>query len=244
MFILIPLGREWTVTKQGRARAEYRCQQCKLSMPVSLLAEGVGTGLNALFLNDEKAQQVASAAASTAVAEDVRMSLRLMRCPGCGVRDGKAVAKVVAQGFWPAMGYAVLACFIWVPVMFLLLPWLPADMELADRLRDWGLFVVFAATFANTLRRRYQRRMVRAREGVRFGDEAEEVPAEDAASPAVEVAPPPVVRRGPPFTVQDDVPEPEPVKEGEGVPCRHCGAPNLPEVEFCRQCLGVLGRTG
>ena len=243
MFILIPVGREWTVTKQGRVRAEYRCQQCNLSTPVSLLAEGVGTGLSALFLNDAKAQQEASTEASKSVAEDVRLSLRLMRCPGCGVRDGKAVAKVLAQGFWPAVGYALLACFIWVPVTFMLLPWLPADMALADLLLIGGLVVIFAATFANTLRRRYQRRMLRAREGVRFGAAAEVVPVEEAVPPMEEVAPPPTVRRGPPYTVHDEAPEPEPLEPGEGVPCSHCGTPNLPAAEFCRQCLGTLGRT-
>ncbi|QSQ26112.1 hypothetical protein JY651_14790 [Pyxidicoccus parkwayensis] len=210
---------------------------------MSLLAEGVGAGLSALFLNDEKAQREASDAASQSVAEDVRLSLRLMRCPGCGVRDRKAVAKVLAQGFWPAVGYALLACFIWVPVVFMLLPLLPADHALADLLLIGGLVVVFAATFANTLRRRYQRRMLRASEGVRFGDEADEVPAEEAAAPAVEVASAPTVRRGSPYTVHDDVPEPEPLKAGEGVPCRHCGTPNLPAAEFCRQCLGTLGGT-
>ena len=64
MSISIPLGREWTVTKQGRVRTEYHCEKCKLSTPVSLRAEGVGTGLNALFLDDEKAQREASAEAT------------------------------------------------------------------------------------------------------------------------------------------------------------------------------------
>jgi DNA-directed RNA polymerase subunit RPC12/RpoP len=244
MFIVIPVGREWTVTKQGRARAEYRCQQCNLTTPVSLLAEGVGSGLSALFLNDAKAQQEASTEASKAVAEDVRLSLRLMRCPGCGVRDGKAVAKVMAEAAGPALGYALLACFIWGPVALMLLPWLPANMDLADMLLIGGLVVVFAAAFSNTLRRRYQRRMVRAREGVRFGDEAEVAPEEDVASPAAEVAPQPAAQRGSPYTILDKVPDPEPLDAGEGVPCRHCGTPNLPAAEFCRQCLGAISRAG
>jgi|GEM_PF-6113591 len=251
MFIVIPVGREWTVTKQGRVQVEYHCEKCSLSTPVSLLAEGVGQDINVLFLNDEKAQRDASSEASKALSEDVQLSLRLMRCPGCGIRDGKAVAKVVAQGFWPAVGYSLLAYLIAAPVLLLGLPWLPEGLGSADHILVSGVAAIIIGTLVNTLRRRYQRRMARAREGVLFGDAAamssEEKRALEAilaadAIPNDEGTPQSGVMRSQARSVYDSVPEPEPIKEGEGIPCSHCGAPNLPSAEFCRQCLGTPNR--
>jgi hypothetical protein len=79
----IPYGQSYTAHTVASARREVKCEHCSCVFIYQLIREGSGSGMSVLFLDNQGAEERASAEANASLAKQLARDIDPVLCPKC-----------------------------------------------------------------------------------------------------------------------------------------------------------------
>jgi hypothetical protein len=134
------IGRQSRVKREIIRRMTFGCRTCGLTREAMVTGIGVGIGNSPYFMDNEGAKRRAGDKASANSEKNMRLNLRLARCPQCGARDGQALLQFIAKNVF-IMLFSLVVEAVFGLYVFIILVQLPAVLYiLAAVLLGTGLY--------------------------------------------------------------------------------------------------------
>lgn len=123
------IGNSYSTWQKHPQESEFRCPNCRHQQKMIVTGLGMGKAASPYFLNEQNAPNQAYERAGKAAIKNAAETARLVRCPSCHTRNGKAITKFWLIQFLKIFGGGLL---------FLLLAGLIYSME-----RDEMIYYIF-----------------------------------------------------------------------------------------------------
>lgn len=103
----IPIGVEYTSNVEGEVSLPFSCGTCNHEAIAFVRAKGTGDATAYAFIGMGSAKERASTAASQDLVNRANQMIQAAKCPGCGARDGSALARMQARARNSIVGYFI-----------------------------------------------------------------------------------------------------------------------------------------